>query len=65
LVKKEAVRKGAHNRWWKSTQERVVDLLGSPPAGRGAAMQQYFHEPDHARVVDLDAGKLRGSHRDG
>ena len=25
-------------------------------------MQQDLDEPDHARVADLDIGKLRGSH---
>ena len=50
---------------FESGQEGVVDLLGSPSSDRSAAMQQDFHEADHARVVNLDAGKLGGSHRDG
>ena len=39
--------------------------LAVHPPDRRAAVQQDFHEPDHAGVVDLDAGELRGSHRDG
>src|SRR5439155_14882698 len=45
-------------------KDGIVDLLGSPPTDGRATMQQGLHEPDHARVVDLDAGKLGGSHRD-
>ena len=41
-----------------------MDLPGGPTADRRAAVEQHLHEPDHARVVDLDAGKLGGSHRD-
>lgn len=45
-------------------QDGTVDLLGGPAADGRAAMQQDLHEPDHARVVDLEAGELRGSHGD-
>src|SRR5437867_1759229 len=39
-------------------KDGIVDLLGSPPTDGRATMQQDLHEPDHARVVDLDAGNL-------
>src|SRR5258705_1140336 len=61
----ELIQAVACSRKFKGGQDRVVDSLGRPPADRSAAMQQNLHEPDHARVVDLDARKLRGSHRDG
>ena len=60
----ELIQPIARNRKLKSGQDGLVDLFGRPPADRSATMQQYFHKPDHARVVDLDAGKPRGSHDD-
>src|SRR5215218_10022465 len=41
-----------------------MDLPGSPTADRRAAMEQDFHQPDHACVVDLDAGKFGAPHSD-
>ena len=43
----------------------AVDVLGSPATHRSAAVQEGFHEADHAGVVDLDAGELRCSNGDG
>jgi len=37
-----------------------MELAGTPAPDDRARMQQYFHEPDHPGVVDLDAGILRG-----
>jgi hypothetical protein len=45
-------------------QDGVVDLPGSPTADRRAAVEQDLHEPDHACVVNLDAGKPGSSYRD-
>jgi len=36
----------------------VVDLLGTPAGYERAGVQQHFHQADHARVVNLDAGIL-------
>jgi hypothetical protein len=43
----------------------VVDVFGSPATHRSAAVQEGFHEADHAGVVDPDAGELRCSSGDG
>src|SRR5271166_4227054 len=42
-----------------------MDLRRLPAGDRGAVVQQDFHQPDHARVVDFDAGEPHGSRRDG
>ena len=42
-----------------------VDVFCSPATHRCAAVQQNLHESDHARVVDFDAGELRGPGGDG
>ena len=44
-------------------QDGVVNLPGSPTADRRAAVYQDLHQPNHAGVVDFDAGKLGGSYR--
>ncbi len=46
-------------------QDGFVDLVGGPAGYYRSAVQQHFHQPDHARVVDLDAGILCGSNSDG
>jgi hypothetical protein len=46
-------------------QDGGVDVFGPPATHGSAAVQQYFHKPDHAGVVDFDAGKLCRSHGDG
>ena len=33
------------------------------PASRSASVKQHLHEPDHTRVLNLDAGELCSSHR--
>jgi hypothetical protein len=43
----------------------VVDVFGSPATHRSAAVQEGFHEADHAGVVDPDAGELRCFSGDG
>jgi hypothetical protein len=35
-----------------------VDVFGSPATHRSAAVQEGFHETDHAGVVDPDAGNF-------
>jgi hypothetical protein len=57
----QAVSRGGE---FKGGQNSVVDLLGRPPALCSASVKQHLHKPDHPRVVNLDAGKLRGTHRD-
>src|SRR6516165_10922717 len=34
----------------------LMDLLGAPSPELSTAVQQYFHQTEHAGVVDLDAG---------
>ena len=36
-------------------EEGLMNLFGAPASQLSAAMQQDFHQADHARVVDLDA----------
>ena len=37
-------------------QDGLMNLPGRPAADGGAAVEQHLQEPDHARIVDLDAG---------
>lgn len=39
-------------------QSGLVNLLGGPAGDVGTTVEQYFKEPDHAGVMDLDAGDL-------
>ena len=39
-------------------QDGFVDLAGGPAGYYRSPVQQHFHQADHARVVDLDAGIL-------
>ena len=39
-------------------RDGLVDLRGLPAGHGEAAVEQDFHEPDHAQVVNLDAGHL-------
>ena len=36
-----------------------MDVDGAPSVQLRAGVQQYFHEPHHPGVVDLDAGDFR------
>src|SRR6516164_4026260 len=40
----------------EGSQEGLMDLLGRPASDLRAAVQEDFHQPDDARLVDLDAG---------
>src|SRR5665811_2079688 len=42
----------------ESGQDGLVDLACCPAGYDRSAVQQHFHQADHARVVDLDAGYL-------
>src|SRR5467141_1682697 len=37
-------------------QDGLMDLLGRPATDVRSAVQEDFHQPDDARLVDLDAG---------
>src|SRR5262252_4689510 len=40
----------------EGSQDGLMDLLGRPASDLRAAVQEDFHQPDDARLVDLDAG---------
>jgi hypothetical protein len=40
-------------------KDGLVNLLGTPTADGGAAVQEHLQEPDDPGVVDLDAGISR------
>jgi hypothetical protein len=42
-----------------------MDLAGTPAAELGAAMEEDFHEAEHAGVLDLDTRDFGGSGRNG
>jgi hypothetical protein len=37
-------------------QDGLMDLLGRPATDVRSTVQEDFHQPDDARLVDLDAG---------
>ena len=37
-------------------EDGLMDLPGAPSPELSTAVQQYFHQTEHAGVVDLDAG---------
>src|ERR1700730_3954811 len=53
LVKFIAVRADA-----EGGQDGFVDVAGGPAGYHPSSVQHHFHQADHARVVDLDAGIL-------
>ena len=46
-------------------QNGFVDVAGGPAGYYRSSVQHHFHQADHARVVDLDAGILGRSNCDG
>jgi len=46
-------------------KDGLVDLGGSPASQAGSSVQENFHQPDHAGVLDLDTRKLDGAYLDG
>jgi len=46
-------------------QDGLVDLASCPAGDHRAAVQQHFHQADHARVVDFDAGIFCRANSDG
>lgn len=46
-------------------EEGLVDVSGSPASQAGSSVQENFHQPDHAGVLDLDTRKLNGAYLDG
>lgn len=49
----------------KSREDGLVDLARAPSAQLGAAVEQNFHQAEHAGVLELDAGDFGVSRRDG
>src|SRR5258708_21178818 len=45
----------------KRGEDGFVDLLGSPAADGGAAVQQNFHQANNPRFMDLDSGITDGA----
>jgi hypothetical protein len=41
-----------------STGDELMDVGGAPSGHLSAAMEQHFHQPNHAGVVDLDSGNF-------
>jgi hypothetical protein len=41
-----------------SSQDQLMDLAGAPARHLSAAMEQNFHQSNHASVVDLNAGNF-------
>ena len=46
-------------------EDGLMDLSRAPSAELGTAVEQDFHKAEHAGVLDLDAGDLGVSRRDG
>lgn len=45
----------------EGAQDGLVDVRGPPPCDGGAAVDKYFHEADHAGILNLDAGDRGGA----
>ena len=48
-----------------STGYQLMNLGGAPSRHLSAAMEQNFHQPNHASVVDLNSGNFAFAHHDG
>ena len=46
-------------------EDSLANVWGPPSADLSTGMKEHFHEPNHAGVVDLDAGDFRTAHDDG
>lgn len=49
----------------ESGEDGVMELGGAPARKPGSTMQENFHQPDHAGVLDLDARELDRAQLDG
>ena len=48
-----------------SRHDQLMDLAGAPARHLSAAMEQNFHQSNHASVVDLDSGDFAFARHDG
>src|SRR5260370_16669525 len=46
-------------------EDGLVDLGGAPSSKAASSMEENFHQPDHAGVLDLDAREFDGAYLDG
>ena len=46
-------------------EDGLMDLSRAPSAELGTAVEEDFHQAEHAGVLDLDAGDFGVSRRDG
>ena len=46
-------------------EDGLMDLSGAPSAELGTAVEQDFHQAEHAGVLDLDAGDFGVARRNG